>query len=393
MSGRHTGEQHSHTVEGTDPQLYVQVHEPQNDAGLRPGPAAARLLLLRQAQLGGHRLARRAPGGRPARHHRGPARPRPQRRPGGHGLLLPQPDPRGPAADRFDAGARPLRDGDPSSGLDVIGYSLGSRLAWEFGATQHELVHRLVLGGPNIADPLADFDLIAAQRYLADGTPIADESTAGLLKMAMLLPSNNIFALLSLVEAIKTEPYDPAEAVPHMPMLLVAGEKDDRAATMPELAALGAKAGAHGRTARAAGPQPHQRHHQPRLQAGRHQLPGRLSRRLPARRAREEEPMGDTLSKTARQAGRQLAGRPLPVPRPAGHRWSWGWPAAASPWPPRSRPSLRLARRRPGRPQARDPGPRGNRLRRPGLVRRTRPAQAGADRQPFAREPAAGHWA
>ena len=62
--------------------------------------------------------------------------------------------------------------------------------------------------------------------------------------MAQLLPSNNIFALLSLVEAIKGEPFDPAEAVPHMPMLLVAGEKDDRAATMPELAALGAKAGA-----------------------------------------------------------------------------------------------------------------------------------------------------
>ena len=36
MSGRHTGEQHSHTVEGTDPQLYVEVHDPQNDAGLRP---------------------------------------------------------------------------------------------------------------------------------------------------------------------------------------------------------------------------------------------------------------------------------------------------------------------------------------------------------------------
>ena len=48
----------------------------------------------------------------------------------------------------FDAGARPLRDGDPASGLDVIGYSLGSRLAWEFGATQPDLVHRLVLGGP-----------------------------------------------------------------------------------------------------------------------------------------------------------------------------------------------------------------------------------------------------
>jgi hypothetical protein len=85
---------------------------------------------------------------------------------------------------------------------------------------------------------------VAAQRYLADGTPIADESTAGLLKMAQGLPSNNIFALLSLVEAIKGEPFDPAEAIPHMPMLLVAGEKDDRAATMPELAELGAKSGA-----------------------------------------------------------------------------------------------------------------------------------------------------
>jgi len=36
MSGRHTGEQHSHTVEGTDPQLYVAVHDPAVDAGLRP---------------------------------------------------------------------------------------------------------------------------------------------------------------------------------------------------------------------------------------------------------------------------------------------------------------------------------------------------------------------
>ena len=36
MSGRHTGEMHSHTVEGTDPQLYVEVLDPQDDAGLRP---------------------------------------------------------------------------------------------------------------------------------------------------------------------------------------------------------------------------------------------------------------------------------------------------------------------------------------------------------------------
>ena len=243
MSGRHTGEQHSHTVEGTDPQLYVEVHEPQNDAGLRP-------VLLLHGFSSSSKLNWEDSGWLTALLDAG-------RRVitvdlPGHGRSgAPEDmDSYSPSRIRadllqiaFDAGVRPLRDGDPSSGLDLIGYSLGSRLAWEFGATQHELVHRLVLGGPNTADPLADFDLMAAQDYLADGTPIADESTAGLLKMAMLLPSNNIFALLSLIEAIKTEPYDPAEAVPPMPMLLVAGEKDERAATMPDLAALGAKAG------------------------------------------------------------------------------------------------------------------------------------------------------
>lgn len=243
MSGRHTGEQHSHTVEGTDPQLYVAVHDPKTDAGLRPillihgfssssklnwedtGWIAALLDAGRQVitvDLPGHGRS----GAPEDMDSYSPSRIRAD-------LLQ----------IAFDAGARPLEPGNPSSGLDVIGYSLGSRLAWEFGATQPELVHKLVLGGPNMADPLADFDLIAAQRYLADGTPIADESTAGLLRMAQALPSNNIFALLSLIEAIKTEPYDPSEAVPHMPMLLVAGEVDERAASMPQLAELATKAG------------------------------------------------------------------------------------------------------------------------------------------------------
>jgi pimeloyl-ACP methyl ester carboxylesterase len=244
MSGRHTGEQHSHTVEGTDPQLYVAVYEPKTDAGLRP-------VLLLHGFSSSSKLNWEDTGWLTALLEAG-------RRVitvdlPGHGRSGAPEDMDSYAPSRiradllqiaFDAGARPLRDGDPSSGLDLIGYSLGSRLAWEFGATQHELVHRLVLGGPNIADPLADFDLVAAQRYLADGTPIADESTARLLKMAQMLPSNNIFSLLSLVEAIKGEPFDAAEAVPRMPMLLVAGDKDDRAASIPELASLGAKAGA-----------------------------------------------------------------------------------------------------------------------------------------------------
>ncbi|MGO4187090.1 alpha/beta fold hydrolase [Pseudarthrobacter sp. TAF60_1] len=243
MSGRHTGEMHSHTVEGTDPQLYVEVHDPASDAGLRPvllihGFSSSSKLnwedtgwLASFLEAGRRVITVDLPG-----HGRS-----------GAPEDLDSYSPSRIRADLlqivFDAGVRPVHEGDPASGVDVVGYSLGSRLAWEFGATQPELVHRMVLGGPNIADPLAAFDLIGAQRYLADGTPIADESTAGLLKMAMLLPSNNIFALLSLVEAIKAEPFDPAEAVPHMPMLLVAGDKDERAATMAQLAELGLRAG------------------------------------------------------------------------------------------------------------------------------------------------------
>ena len=243
MSGRHTGNQHNHTVEGTDPQLFVAVHDPASDAGLRPvllihgfssssklnwedtGWVAALLDAGRRVitvDLPGHGRS----GAPEDRDSYSPSRIRAD-------LLQ--------AA--FDAGARPLQDGNPSSGLDVVGYSLGSRLAWEFGATQPELVHRLVLGGPNMADPLAEFDLVAAQDFLADGTPIADESTARLLRMAQLLPSNNIFALLTLVEAIKDEPYDPAEAVPHVPLLLVAGEQDERLGSLAGLADLAAKAG------------------------------------------------------------------------------------------------------------------------------------------------------
>jgi pimeloyl-ACP methyl ester carboxylesterase len=243
MSGRHTGQQQTHTVEGTDPQLYVALRDPAVDAGLRPvlllhgfssssklnwedtGWVAALLEAGRRVitvDLPGHGRS----GAPEDRDSYSPSRIRAD-------LLQ----------TAFDAGVRPLQDGDPSSGLDVVGYSLGSRLAWEFGATQPELVHRLVLGGPNMADPLAEFDLVAAQDYLADGTPIADESTARLLKMALLLPSNNIFALLSLVEAIKAEPYDPTEAVPHVPMLLVAGDQDERIGSLPKLAELAQNAG------------------------------------------------------------------------------------------------------------------------------------------------------
>lgn len=143
----------------------------------------------------------------------------------------------------FDSGVQPLSTADPNSGVDIVGYSLGARLAWEFAAAQPELVRRMVLGGPAAIDPLARFDLAAAERLISNGEEIADQSTASLMRMARLIPKQNMFALLSLVKAIKTEPFDPAELVPKMPILLVAGEQDELATSMPQLAELSKQAG------------------------------------------------------------------------------------------------------------------------------------------------------
>ena len=139
----------------------------------------------------------------------------------------------------MDAGVLPLDADNPESGVDLIGYSLGSRLAWEFGATQPELVRRMVLGGgPGTGDPLAAFDLAAARARLAGTGEVTDGNTSELLRMAALVPGNDLQALLSMVEAVQQEPFVPAEAVPAVPVLLVAGDLDTFAAGNPELAEL-----------------------------------------------------------------------------------------------------------------------------------------------------------
>lgn len=138
----------------------------------------------------------------------------------------------------MDEGVSPLKESDPFSGIDLVGYSLGARLAWEFGGTQAQLVNRLVLGGPASIDPLAAFDLQAAQQFLADGSSIADEATADLLRMAQTVESNDMFSLMSMIQAIKTEPFAPEQMIPTMPTLLVAGDGDSLATTMPRLTEL-----------------------------------------------------------------------------------------------------------------------------------------------------------
>lgn len=122
--------------------------------------------------------------------------------------------------------------------VDVIGYSLGSRLAWEFAAFNPDLVEHLVMGGPGAGDPLAAFEIEQAKAHLASGESINDDYTATIMKIASAEPSNDLNALFELIEAIKSEPYDPAAKIPSAPTLLVAGDQDDLATTMPRLRRL-----------------------------------------------------------------------------------------------------------------------------------------------------------
>lgn len=230
------------TLDSTSPLLHSQVHEPDGGSVLRPVLAlhgfassaemnwastgwigaltgAGRRVIT--VDLPGHGLS----GSPEEREHYRPSRIRE--------ALLELLD---------ESGVTPLVDADPASGVDVIGYSLGSRLAWEFGAAAPQLVHRMVLGGPGAGDPLADFDLEGARKFLSEGTPVPDPVSADLLKMAQIVPSNNLEALFTLIEAIKEEPFRPAESVPSMPLLLVAGDQDELAVSAPQLAELNGKA-------------------------------------------------------------------------------------------------------------------------------------------------------
>lgn len=129
------------------------------------------------------------------------------------------------------------------SKVDVLGYSLGARLGWEFAAHFPELVNKLVMGGAASIDPLAAFELDQARAFIDHDEEVHDEYTAKVITIAKAEGSNDFEALFRLIEAIKTDPYVPASKIPACPVLLVAGDHDDLATTMPELRRLLKEAG------------------------------------------------------------------------------------------------------------------------------------------------------
>src|SRR5699024_1965202 len=109
--------------------------------------------------------------------------------------------------------------------VDVVGYSLGARLAWDLVGRELVHVHRLVLGGLSAQEPFGAVDTEAAKAYFAGGRAPQDPRTAMMSQM-MSAPGADSASLLSLVSGMAREPFDPAATPPGVPTLLIAGEED-----------------------------------------------------------------------------------------------------------------------------------------------------------------------
>lgn len=124
----------------------------------------------------------------------------------------------------------------PGQEIDLVGYSLGARLAWALAGHPGVAVRRVVLGGLSPMEPFTLVDLPAARAALTGGPAPADPITGMILGMATL-PGNRPEALLDLVEGLASEPFDPTVGAPAHPVLLLGGTDDPMAQGIDVLAA------------------------------------------------------------------------------------------------------------------------------------------------------------
>ncbi len=137
-----------------------------------------------------------------------------------------------PAADRdaisvsaIIAGLVAAIDSTGQDEADVVGYSLGARLAWPLAATGR--VGRLVLEALGTNDAwLADMD-IELLRAVAKGEAEAPDPELAELAAWISQPHLDRDQMLLLMEALAAEPFDAGADLPTVPTLFVSGTEDD----------------------------------------------------------------------------------------------------------------------------------------------------------------------
>ena len=117
--------------------------------------------------------------------------------------------------------------GEPKGAVDVIGYSLGGRLAWDLPA-RGPRIRRMVLGGVSPAEPFAAID--PAELAAALGGAAASHPLIGMMAGMISAPGQDTASLARLIAGLGAEPFAPTQHAPAIPTLLVAGGADPMAA-------------------------------------------------------------------------------------------------------------------------------------------------------------------
>lgn len=112
--------------------------------------------------------------------------------------------------------------------VDVVGYSMGSRLAWELARSEPDRVGRVVLGG-------------FGPKNAFEGTDLADPGSGDtafdvVYRTVAALPGNDAAALAACARGQAARPFEPDPPLSGPPVLLVSGERDALARGAAELA-------------------------------------------------------------------------------------------------------------------------------------------------------------
>ncbi|QIM17376.1 alpha/beta hydrolase [Leucobacter insecticola] len=113
----------------------------------------------------------------------------------------------------------------PEGEFDVVGYSLGSRLAWELPEASPR-VRRMVLGGLSPFEPFTAVDPAELQAALAGQDPA--NPLVGMMAGMISAPGQDTTSLATLISGLASEPFAPSKGTgPQIPTLFVAGREDD----------------------------------------------------------------------------------------------------------------------------------------------------------------------
>ncbi|UOE44380.1 alpha/beta fold hydrolase [Agromyces larvae] len=111
-----------------------------------------------------------------------------------------------------------------ASVVDVLGYSLGARLAWELPDATGGRVRRLVLGGISPFEPFAAIDPAELDAVL--GGAEASNPLTGMMAGMIQAPGLDTASLAKLIVGLASQPFDPAAGAPRVPALFLAGTED-----------------------------------------------------------------------------------------------------------------------------------------------------------------------